>query len=183
MATKQQPPEPVVEGLEAEVGELRRRRAEAIAQIRSAEERFGELEERRTVLSPRTFSGDKEATAELEQVEDEHDRLARSMRVAKSAVPEFGRMLKEAEGRLAEARERVRREKADQLYRQHAALDAERDEVGKRLAELLNRQADLYHDRVQAVREYDRDEANRMFVSGNGTRDWLELTFARWLLR
>ncbi len=29
----------------------------------------------------------------------------------------------------------------------------------------------------------DGDEANRMFVSGNGTRDWLELTFARWLLR
>ncbi len=45
-------------------------------------------------------------------------------------------------------------------------------------------EADLYHDQVQAVRESgDGDQANSMFLSGDGTRDWLELTFARWLLR
>jgi hypothetical protein len=37
---------------------------------------------------------------------------------------------------------------------------------------------------VQAVRQSgNSDQANSMFLSGNGTRDWLELMFSRWLLR
>ncbi len=173
-----------VEALEAEAADLSRRRAEALAQIRSAEERFGELEERRTALSPKAFSGDAEAAAELERVEEEHDRLARSVRVARSAVPEFDRMLEDARKKRTEAARDVHRERYAELQRQSAALDPERDELGKRLAEVLDKQADLHLDMVNEVRQSgDGDGANSMFVSGNGTRDWLELTFARWLLR
>ncbi len=114
----------------------------------------------------------------------ELDALARSVRVAKSAVPEFDKMIAEARERLAEAREQVHRERAAELSRQSTGLDAERDELAGRLVEILDKQADLYHDMVNEVRQSgDGDEANRMFVSGNGTRDWLELVFARWLLR
>ncbi len=88
--TKREELTTLMEELEAEIDELSRRRAEAGAQIRHAEERFEELEERRSALSPKTFSGDKEAAAELEQVEDEHDRIARSSRVARRACYELG---------------------------------------------------------------------------------------------
>jgi cell division septum initiation protein DivIVA len=172
-----------VEALEAEIDELARRRAEAVAQIRHAERRFEELEGRRSVLSPKTFAGDKEAVKELEEVEDEHDRIARSVRVARSAVPEFDRMLKEAKEKHAKAVRDVHREEADELYRQSAALNAERDELAKRLREVLDRQADLFHDRVQTVRRYDQDQANSAFISGDGIDDWLTGAFSRWLLR
>ncbi len=182
--TKREELTALVERLEAEIDELSRRRAEALAQIRSAEERFEALEERRAALSPKVFSGDAEAAAELERVEEEHDRLARSVRVARSAVPEFDRMLEDARKKRTEAARDVHRERYAELQRQSAALDPERDELARRLAEILDKQADLHLDMVNEVRQSgDGDEANRMFVSGNGTRDWLELTFARWLLR
>ncbi len=44
-------------------------------------------------------------------------------------------------------------------------------------------QIDALIERRSRGADPDGDEANRMFVSGNGTRDWLELVFARWLLR
>ncbi len=182
--TKREELTALVERLEAEIDELSRRRAEALAQIRSAEERFGELEERRAALSPKVFSGDEEARGELEDLEDEHDALARSVRVAKSAVPEFDKMIAEARKKRAEAARDVHRERYAELQRQSSALDGERDELAGRLVEILDKQADLHLGMVNEVRQSgDGDEANRMFVSGNGTRDWLELMFARWLLR
>nr|MDP9474517.1 hypothetical protein [Actinomycetota bacterium] len=119
---------------------------------------------------------------ELEDLEDEHDALARSVRVAKSAVPEFDKMIAEAKERLAEAREQVHRERYAELQRQSAALDPERDKLAKRLVEILDKQADLHLGMVNEVRQSgDGDEANRMFVSGNGTRSWIEDRFSRWL--
>ncbi len=180
--TKREELTALVERLEAEIDELSRRRAEALAQIRSAEERFGELEERRAALSPKVFSGDEEARGELEDLEDEHDALARSVRVAKSAVPEFDKMIAEARKKRAEAARDVHRERYAELQRQSAALDPERDELGKRLAEVLAKQAGLHLGMVNEVRQSgDGDEANRMFVSGNGTRSWIEDRFSRWL--
>ncbi len=182
--TKREELSALVERLEAEIDELSRRRGEALAQIRSAEERFGELEERRAALSPKVFSGHVEARGELEDLEDEHDALARSVRVAKSAVPEFDKMIAEARKKRAEAARDVHRERYAELQRQSSALDGERDELAGRLVEILDKQADLHLGMVNEVRQSgDGDEANRMFVSGNGTRDWLELMFARWLLR
>ena len=183
MPTKaEQDAEKIAANLEAEIDELARRRGDAIAQIHHAEERFVQLEERRTVLSPKAFSGDKEATAELEQMEDEHDRIARSVRVARSAVPEFDRMTSETRERLAEARVRVHRERADELARQSEALDGERDQLAARLAEILEEQTRLDFERSHQVRAFDGDEANRITMnSAPGTRAWLEGAFARWL--
>ncbi len=179
--TKREELSALVERLEAEIDELSRRRGEAVAQIRHAEERFEELEERRSALSPKTFSGDKEAAAELEQVEDEHDRIARSSRVARSAVPEFDKMIAEARERLAEAREQVHREKANALYRQSAELDPKRDELARQLFEVLEEQARIDSDRMQEVRLFDQEEANRRAVAGDGVAEWLRGAFARWL--
>ena len=172
-----------VDRLDAEIGELKGQRDQATAQLRSAERLFEELEERRGVLSPKTFAGDEEAVRELQEVEDEHDRIARSARVARSALPEFDRMLKEAKEKLEEAEKDVHSEKAAELLREGEALDAERDELGKRLFEVLRKQEDLYFGAHSEVRYYDGDQANRMYVSGDGVREWLEAKFERWLRR
>ncbi len=173
----------LVERLEAEIDDLSLRRREALARIRSAEARFEELEERRASISPKVFSGDEGARGELEDLEDEHDALARSVRVAKSAVPEFDKMIAEARERLAEAREQVHREKADELYRQSAELDPKRDELARQLFEVLEEQARIDSDRMQEVRLFDQDAANRRAVAGDGVAEWLRGAFARWLLR
>ncbi|MDP9480483.1 MAG: hypothetical protein M3R38_33285 [Actinomycetota bacterium] len=179
--TKREELTSLVERLEAEIDELSRRRGEALARIRSAEERFEALEERRAALSPKVFSGHVEARGELEDLEDEHDALARSVRVAKSAVPEFDKMIAEAKERLAEAREQVHREKADALYRQSAELDPKRDELARQLFEVLEEQARIDSDRMQEVRLFDQEEANRRAVAGDGVAEWLRGAFARWL--
>ncbi len=44
-------------------------------------------------------------------------------------------------------------------------------------------QIDALIERRSRGVDHDGDEANGMFVSGNGTRDWLEGKFTRWLLR
>lgn len=171
-----------IEALEAEIGELKRRREEALGQIRRAETRFGELEELRTEFSPKAFSGDEAAARELEAIEDEHDVLARSVRVARSALPEFERMLEEAKGKLAEERLEVHRARRQALLTQAGELDAERDELARRLHEILDKQDGLYFDALQELNSYDQDAANRTISHGYyPIRDYLTGAFSRWL--
>ncbi len=142
------------------------------------------MKARRKEIGLAVFREDAEAVEELAELRARATSAEETLEVSGGASEQLERRLGEAKDALAEARVRVHREKADELYRQSAALDAEREELGKRLAEVLDRQADLHHDRVQAVRQSgNSDQANSMFLSGNGTRDWLELMFSRWLLR
>ncbi len=171
-----------VEELDEEVEELSRRRREALAQVQRAEVRFGELEERRAVLSPKTFSGDKEATAELEEVEDEHDQLARSVRVARSAVPEFERMIVETKTRASEAREDIYRQRYEALIAEGDALTPRIEELAKELNELLEKRSTLYHDASQKLRYYNGDQANALSMGVRpAVQDFLDGVFYRWL--
>ncbi len=166
----------------AHLDRLQRRVDEATAQIQRAEVRFSELEERRAVLSPKTFSGDEEATAELEEVEDEHDQLARSVRVARSAVPEFEKMLAEARARAAEARTDIHRERYQALTAEGDALTPKIEELGRELNELLEKRAALYHDAAQELRYYDGDGANALSMGVRpAVQDFIDGTFYRWL--
>ena len=171
-----------LEAIEKEEEELARRRTEALTRIRQAGTRFEELEERRAVLAPLTFSGDEKATAELEAVEDEHDRLVRAVGVARAALPEFERMLEEADKRSSEARADIHRVR----YRAHKAeadaLTLKMDELAEELCELIEKRNSLFSDASQELRYFDPDEANGMAVRGGSRgRDWLENRFAQWL--
>jgi chromosome segregation ATPase len=171
-----------VEAIEEEIEELTRRRAEALAQIQRAEVRFSELEERRAVLAPKTFSGDEEATAELEGLEDEHDQLARSVRVARAAVPEFEKMIAEAEERASEARTDIYRQRYEALYEEARALDDERDELARRLVEVLEKQSSLNNDASQALRYYNGDQANALSMGFRpAVQSFVDQTFYKWL--
>jgi len=182
MPTNTQSPEARAAAAEEEVDELSRRRAEALAQIQRAEVRFSELEERRAILSPKTFSGDKKATAELEALEDEHDQLARCVRVARSAVPEFEKMIAEAKARADEARTDIHRERYQALIAEADALTPRIEELGGELAELLEKRGALYHDASQKLRYYDGDQANALSLGVRpAVQDFIDGTFYKWL--
>jgi chromosome segregation ATPase len=185
MTTNTQSPEARLEAVDEEIDELGRRRAEALARISQAEARFEEIEERRAVLSPLTFSGDEQAeqaSTELEALEDERDQLGRSVSVARAARTEFERLLAEADKRSSEARKDIHR----QHYRAHM-VEAERlgskmDELAAELCELIEKRNSLFHDASQELRFFDQDEANGMTVRGGSRgRDWLKAKFGRWL--
>ncbi len=178
-----QDPTTTVEALEAEIEELERQRAEALAQMRSAEKRFAELEERRFVLSPKTFSGDKKAVEELEQLEDEHDRLARSARVAKAALPEFDRMLADLKERREQTRRDVHMDRYGTLLDERETLSPRAEELVKELKETLDRRGDLYAAAGQELRKAgEGDQANAMLLNGpSATKSWLEERLWPWL--
>ncbi len=173
-----------VERLEGEVENLAGQLASARRSARGAEQELETVSARRKEIGLAVFREDPEAVAELAELRARATSAEETLEVSAGASEQLERRLGEAKKQLAEARVRVHHEKYGELQNQSAALDAERDELGKRLAEVLDRQADLHLDMVNEVRQSGAgDEANRMFVSGNGTRGWLELTFARWLLR
>ncbi len=179
--TKQEDPQVVVDRLDAGIEELERQRAQAIAQMRRTERRFEELEKRRSVLSPKTFAGDKKATEELEALEDEHDELARSSRVAKAAIPEIDRMLEELREQRTQAQRDVHMHRESELAREADSLNEERDELAGRLYEILERQDEFHAKMIQAVSRYDQDRANGMVTSEHPNRAWLRHTFSRWI--
>ncbi len=173
-----------VERLEGEVENLAGQLASARRSTQEAEHEIGTISARRKEIGLAVFREDPEAVEELAELRSRAASAEETLEVSVGASEQLERRLGEAKKELAEARVRVHHEKYGELQNQSAALDAERDELGKRLAEVLGRQADLYHDQVQAVRESgDGDQANSMFLSGDGGRAWLELMFARWLLR
>ncbi len=182
MPANTQSPEARVEAIEAEEAQLAGQLAEAQRSVRAAEQRLHAIDERTAAIASRSFSGDAEAQQEVEDIEEEAVRLTRSLKVARAAAEDFGRMLKEAKGRLREAELQVHQERVAELSRQRAALDPERDELAKRLFEVLDQQSRLHADAGQELRHAGRgDEANSMYVNGDGTREWLESTFSQWL--
>ncbi len=173
-----------VQRLQGEVENLAGQLASARRSTQEAEREIGTVKARRKEIGLAVFREDPEAVEELAELRSRAASAEETLEVSAGASEQLERRLGEAKKALTEARVRVHHEKYGELQNQSAALDAERDELGKRLAEVLDRQADLHLGMVNEVRQSGAgDEANSMFVSGNGTRDWLELTFARWLLR
>ncbi len=173
-----------VERLEGEAENLAGQLASARRSARDAEQELETVSARRKEIGLAVFREDEEAVAELAELRARATSAEETLEVSGGASEQLERRLAETKKALTEARVRVHRERYAELQRQSSALDPERDELAKRLAEVLDKQADLHLDMVNEVRQTgDHDSANSMFVSGNGTRDWLELAFARWLLR
>ena len=172
-----------VERLEGEVEGLVGQLASAHRSAREAEQEIGAMSARRKEIGLAVFREDEEAVEELAELRSRAASAEETLEVSVGASEQLERRLGETKKALAEARIQVLRERYSELYRQSSELDPERDELVRRLAEILDRQSDLHLDMVNAVRQYDGDGANGMFLSGDGTRDWLELAFARWLLR
>ncbi len=171
-----------VSEVDEEIAELSRRRNEAADTIRRAQRRFEELAERRKVLSPMSFSGDEDASSRLESLEDEHDALARSVRVAESALPEFERFLRAAKERRDEAQVAVHKARAAGIYAKLKRIEDKRDALAAQLDEVLEEHQDASGDYSQAVRLYDGDAANRMASAAAGRyRRWFGDAFSRWL--
>ena len=112
-------------------------------------------------------------------MEDEHDRLARSVRVAESALPGFDGMLEDLKGRRERARRAVHERRYGDLLAERDALTPRAEELAKELREVLERQASLYADAGQDLRQSgEHDRANAMHVNGMAaTRGWLEQRF------
>jgi chromosome segregation ATPase len=168
--------------LDSEIEELERRKDEALGVISRAHKRFEELDEYRRQLSPRAFSGDSDASSELEAIEDEYETLCRSVRVANSAVPEFERMLEEAKAQRRETQESVHRERYRILLEERSDLDVERDELGRRLCEVLEKRGLLDSQIATEIRHWDNDQANNhVLLSMGANQDWLTEEFRAWL--
>lgn len=170
-----------VEALDAEIEELERQKREALAVIRRASRRFEELDEQRRKLSPKTFAGDSGACLELEAVEDEHETLNRSVRVANSAVPEFDRMLEETKAKRREAQKDVHRQRHQTLAGELEETRVERDELADRLQETLDRHAKIKSQMLQELYQWDPETANRSASESLTENEiWAEKRFGRW---
>jgi len=109
-----------------------------------------ELEARRKELAPKTFSGDEKAKLELEGLEDEHDEISRTTRVAKAAVPEFEKMVGECEERLAQAERAVHKAHHERLRDELTEREQEAEEL---LATYFDKQLQIKELRSHVVIE------------------------------
>lgn len=170
-----------VERLEGEVESLAGHLASARQSAWEAEHEIGAISARRKEIGLAVFREDQEAVEELAELRSRAASAEETLEVSRGAAEQLERRLGETKKALEEARVRVHRERAGELARQSDALDPEREDLAKRLREVLDKQAELHLDTVNEVRQYDGDGANSMFVNGNGTRGWLEARFGRWL--
>jgi len=108
--------------------------------IAALKEQLAELEARRKELAPRTFSGDEQAKLELEGVEDEHDEIARTPRVAEAAEKE----------RLTHAQAQVHRANYERLLEEQSKLEDEAEEL---LKQYLDKQVELRDVRSKVCSE------------------------------
>jgi chromosome segregation ATPase len=172
-----------VEDLALEVEELESQLRDAQGQIDRAEQTFTKLEAQRKQLAPRVFRGDEKARVELEGLEDEHDLVARNTRVAIAAKPELERMIQDTKERLSAARREVHRARAGEVRQEMEALDPERDKLAGQLLEVLEKQSSLRGEYIQALNQFDQNQANALAtdVGGGPQGRWLKQTFKRWL--
>ncbi len=170
-----------VERLDGEAENLAEQLASARRSVRDAEHELGTISARRKEIGLSVFEGDEAAQRELADLRARAASAEEALEVSGGASEQLTRLLEEKKKALAQARVRVHREEADELYRRSRDLDGRRDELAEELRAVLEEQARLGFDRAQAVRLYDGDEANRMAIAGDTTGDYLRSAFARWL--
>ncbi len=172
-----------VEELEAEEERLEEQAGAARRSVREAEQRLHEIDERSAAIASKSFSGDKEAAREIEDLEEEAVRLTCSLKVDRAAAEDFARMLAENETQLVKARKDIHRERYSELLAQREELAPRAEELAKELKEVLDQQGNLYADAGQELRKAgDHDQANSMHVDGqNATKTWLESQLWPWL--
>nr|MDP9477336.1 hypothetical protein [Actinomycetota bacterium] len=137
------------ERLEGEAERLAEQLASARQSARDAEHEIGAISARRRELGLAVFREDPEAVEELAELRARATSAEETLEVSVGASEQLERRLGETKKELAEARVKVHREKADELYRQSAALDPKRDELARQLFEVLEEQARIDSDRMQ----------------------------------
>ncbi len=109
-------------------------------------------------------------------------RLTRSLKVARAAAEDFGRMLGEAKRRAEEARTDVYRRRYEALIAEGDALTPKIEAVAEELVQLLDQRAALYGDASQAQRYYNGDQANALVLGIRpAVQSFVDQTFHKWL--
>ncbi len=118
-----------VEGIFNEIEQLEVQHEETLAQLKDAEGKLEELNERRIELAPAAFTGDEVADKNLMILEGEASRLSRGVRLARRAAKEFERLIEEAKKRRTEERQRLARERFEELAAERYQLGVKAEEI------------------------------------------------------
>ncbi len=129
---------------------------------------------------------DREAGEALDRLADKREELRRQLETTERTERRLRE--REEERRRAEAEEAKRRAeeeakaRCEELAEEMGELDAEREGLAKRLAEILERYQELDWEMIQEVNRCDTERANGMAVAhASAVRTWVEDRFSRWL--
>lgn len=129
---------------------------------------------------------DREARESLDRLAAKREELQRQLETTE--LTEKRLREREEERRRAEAEEAERKAeeeakaRREKIAEEMGELDAEREGLAKRLAEILERHQELNWEMIQEVNRYDTERANGMAVAhGSAPRYWVEDRFSRWL--
>jgi hypothetical protein len=148
---------PIVEGIPNAVKQLEVQHEEALAQLKDAEGKFEELNERRIELAPAAFTGDEVADKNLMILEDEASKLSRGARLARHAAKEFERLIEEAKKRRAEEHQRFARERFEELVTERYQLGLKAEEMMSTLLEVLECYKPIHSEQVACARGFEDD--------------------------
>jgi hypothetical protein len=146
-----------VEGTSNEIERLKVRHEEALVQLKGAERKLEEMNERRIELAPSAFTGDEVADRNLMVLEGGVGKLSRGVRLARNAAKEFERLLGEAQKRRAEERQRLARERFEELAVERYELGVEAEEAMSTLLETLECYKPIHSEQVACARGFGED--------------------------
>jgi hypothetical protein len=146
-----------VEGTFTEIERLKVQQQEALVQLKDAERKLEELNERRIELAPAAFTGDEVADRNLMALEGEASKLSRGAHLARNAVREFERLLEKAKKRRAEKRQRLARERFEELAAERYELGVEVEEAMSTLLKTLERYKPIHSEQVACARGFGDD--------------------------
>ncbi|HZB83276.1 MAG TPA: hypothetical protein VE288_10605 [Rubrobacteraceae bacterium] len=146
-----------VEGIFNEIEQLRMQHEEALAQLKDAEGKLEELNERRIELAPAAFTGDEVADKNLMILEGEASKLSRGVRLARHAAKEFERLIEEAKKRRAEERQRLARERFEELAAERYQLGVKAEETMSTLLAVLECYKPVHAEQVACARGFGDD--------------------------
>ena len=150
-----------VEGISNEVEQLEVQHEEVLVQLKDAERKLEELNECRIELAPAAFTGDEVADKNLMVLEAEAGKLSRGVRLARNAAKEFERLIEEAKKRRVEERQRLARERFEELAAERYGLGVEAEEGMSTLLETLERYKSIHAEQVACARGFDDDSPTK----------------------
>jgi chromosome segregation ATPase len=170
----------IIEGIFNDLERLEMQHEEALAQLKDAERRLEELNERRIELAPAAFTGDEVVDKNLMVLEGEASKLYRGARRARNATKEFERLIEEAKKRRVEERQHLARERFEELAAERYELGVAAEEVISTLLQTLERYQSIHAEQVACARDFGDDSPTtnppRMLI-----KNWLVSRFREYL--
>jgi hypothetical protein len=146
-----------VEGISNDIERLEVQHEEALVQLKDAERKLEELNEHRIELAPAAFTGDEVADKNLMVLEGEASKLYSGARRARNAAKEFERLIEEAKKRRGEERQRLARERFEELATERYELGVEAEEAMSTLLQTLERYKSIHAEQVACARGFGDD--------------------------